>query len=168
MVVFTLVLATSVILGAMAGVIWAVAAPRVLFQSLGSGAAQQVNAEATGYIAADGWFCLITALCGLIGGLLGHYLLVRRDGWPAAAVLICSALGGALVTMWIGGLIGLNTYNHQLATSASGIFFNSSLSLGAKSALAIWPLVTAGVLLIGNAGGRDRTAVPGSDAFPSA
>ena len=49
-------------------------------------------------------------------------------------------MAAALDALWIGGNIGLSTYNHQLATSPERAFFHASLALGAKSALAFWPL----------------------------
>jgi hypothetical protein len=49
---------------------------------------------------------------------------------------------------WLGGQIGLSTYNHLLASSPAGTMFSASLALGAKSGLASWPLFTGAVLLI--------------------
>ena len=60
--------------------------------------------------------------------------------------------------LWVGDNIGLGTYNHLLASSATGASFHASLALGAKSALALWPLCTSGVILLAESGGR-RTAI---------
>ena len=52
-------------------------------------------------------------------------------------------------------------YNHLLATSRNGVFFNASLALGAKSALAFWPLITCAVIVpVADGGGRRPTAQP--------
>jgi hypothetical protein len=153
--VFVVALAGSALLGAVAGLIWGAVAPRALFQEVQPGEALLVNAETTAFIVADAWFCAIAAVGGLLTGLAGGRLLVRRDGWPATAGLVGGAVAAAYMAMWIGGLTGLSTYNHLLATSAAGTYFHASLSLGAKSALAFWPLLTSAVIAIGSAGGRD-------------
>jgi hypothetical protein len=153
-------LAGSAVLGIVAGLIWAVVAPRALLQEVAHGEAELVNAETTAFIVADAWFALITAVGGLITGILGYRFLVRRAGSAATAGLVVGALAGALVALWVGDSIGLGTYNHLLATSSTGVLFQSSLALGAKSTLAFWPLVTAGVILLAETGARrvDRTS----------
>jgi hypothetical protein len=113
-----------------------------------------VNAESTAFIVADAWFVLIAAVGGLITGTLGYRLLVRRAGAAAAAGLVLGAVAAASLAMWVGGNIGLGTYNHLLASSPAGTVFHSSLALGAKSALAFWPLCTAGVILLAETGAR--------------
>jgi len=145
---FVIALAGSAVLGAIAGLIWGAVAPRVLFQEVGTGAAQQVNAEDSAYIVADLWFCGITAVGGLLTGIAGSRFLVRRDGWLAALGVVLGAVLAAFVAMWIGGLIGLSTYNHQLASSAAGTLFHDSLGLSAKSALAFWPLVASAIVAL--------------------
>ena len=150
-------LAGSAVLGVAAGVIWAAVAPRALLQEVGPGEAELVNAESHAFIVADAWFCLIVALGGVITGVVGYRLLVRRAGWPAAAGLVLGAVAAGLLTLWIGENIGLGTYNHLLATSRNGAFFHASLGLGAKSALAFWPGLTSVIILLAEYGGR-RTA----------
>jgi hypothetical protein len=159
--VFVVALAASAVLGAIAGLIWGAVSPRVLFQEVAAGQAAQVNAEDSGYIVADAWFCLITAIGGLVTGIAG-LRLVRTDGWPAALGLVLGAVGAAFMALWIGGLIGLSTFNHQLAASATGTYLHASLQLSAKSALAFWPLLTSAVIAIAGAGSgsREATAEP--------
>ena len=147
-------LAGSAVLGVAAGIIWAAVAPRALLQEVGHGEAQVVNAETTAFIAADAWFCLITAVGGAITGVVGYRLLVRRAGWPAAAGLVLGAVAAALLALWTGENIGLGSYNHLLATSPDGTLFHSSLTLGAKSALVFWPGLTSIVVLVTEYGGR--------------
>ena len=138
----------------MAGLIWAAVAPRALLQEIAPGEAELVNAESTAFIVADAWFALITAVGGLITGILGYRLLVRRAGAAATAGLVLGAVVAALLALWVGDNIGLGTYNHLLASSPAGAVFHSSLALGAKSALAFWPLCTAGVILLAETGAR--------------
>lgn len=141
-------------LGIAAGLIWAAVAPQALLQEIGRGEAQVVNAETQAFIAADAWFCLIVAVGGVITGVLGYRVLVRRAGWAATAGLILGAVAAALLAMWTGEQIGHGTYNHLLATSPAGAFFHASLSLSSKSALAFWPLLTSVVILLAESGAR--------------
>jgi hypothetical protein len=148
--------AGSAVLGAVAGVIWSVLAPRAELQEIGQGAAQLVNPETSAFIGADAWFAGISVLAGLLTGVAGYWLAVRRSGALAAVALIAGAVAGALVMLWVGENIGLSTYNHQLATAANGAMFNASLGLGAKSALVFWPLATAGFIALGELGSRPQ------------
>ncbi len=126
-----------------------------------------MNAESTAFIVGDAWFALVTAVGGLITGVLGYRILVRRAGPAATAGLVLGAVAAALLALWVGDNIGLGTYNHLLATSPNGTFFHASLGLGAKSALAFWPLCTSAVILMAEAGARrdtqaDKIAVKGA------
>jgi hypothetical protein len=159
--VFVLALAGSALLGAVAGLIWGAVAPRALFQVVTQGEAQLANPETSAYVAADIWFCVIAAVGGLITGLAGVRLLVRKDGWPAAAGLVLGAVAAAFTMMWIGGLIGLSTYNHQLATAGANAYFNDSLALSAKSALSFWPLVASAIIALTSAGSQVPVPLPG-------
>lgn len=123
-------------------------APRAALQEISRGVAVVVNAETSAFISADAWFCVIGAVGGLITGVVGYRVLVRRAGWPATLGLVLGAFAGAALTLVIGENIGLATYNHQLASSSVGTAFNSSLALGAKSALAFWPLLTCVVIML--------------------
>jgi hypothetical protein len=144
-----LALAGTAVLGFPAGVAWAAIAPRAQLVEVSQGTAQVVNAETSAFIAADGWFCLISVVVGLLTGLLGYWLAVRGAGGPTAtAALIAGAIAGTLIMLWTGEQIGQATYQHQLATSATNTIFNSSLALGAKSCLALWPLVTAAIIFL--------------------
>jgi hypothetical protein len=159
--VFAVTLVGSALLGAVAGLIWGAVAPRALFQVVTQGEAQLVNPESNAFILADVWFCGIAAAGGLITGLTGVRLLVRKDGWPAAAGLVLGAVAAAFVMMWVGGLIGLSTYNHQLATAGANAYFNDSLALSAKSVLSFWPLVTSAIIALTSAGSRVPAPLPG-------
>jgi hypothetical protein len=161
-------LAGSAVLGLLAGLIWGQAAPRALLQEVSPGTAEFVNVETSAFIVADGWFCLISAVAGLITGLLGYrFLLATRTGArtaegvraAAAAGLILGGIAGAFVMLWLGEQIGLSGYNQHLASSPAGTLFPGSLALGAKSALAFWPLVTAVIILVSEWGSR-RSAYP--------
>jgi hypothetical protein len=158
---FAAALAGSAVIGVVAGLVWAAVAPRALLREVGHGEAQVVNSESSAFIAADGWFCLIVVLGGLVTGLAGYRLLVRRAGWIATAGLVLGAVAAALLALWTGQNIGLGTYNHLLAASPAGTFFHASLSLGAKSVLVFWPGFTSLVILLRDYGGRRPDPEPG-------
>jgi hypothetical protein len=140
--------------GVAAGAVWAALAPGALLLQVGPGEAQLVQPETSAFIAADGWFCLIAVAGGVLTGALGYRLLVRRAGWPAAAGLVLGAVAAALLALWTGENIGLSSYQHLLASSPKGTFFRGSLALGAKSALAFWPMLTSMTILVAESGAR--------------
>lgn len=157
-------LAGSLLLGLLGGLIWGEAAPRVVFQEVSAGAADVVNDEPRAYFGADVWFCGIAVVAGLLTGVLGYLFGIAPRTGPgralAAAALILGALGGGLVMMWLGGQIGLSAFNQHLASSADGTLFSSSLALGSKSALALWPLATSVVVVIAEWVSRAPSAGP--------
>ena len=141
------VLAGTVLLGAAAGFAWAAAAPRALAVVIGRGSADIVNPETNAFIAADGWFTLLTAIGGIISGVLGYLFAVRRHGAPAMAAVVVGGLGAALVAMWIGEQPGTAAFNHALQIGQSGVLVHAPLTLGGIGALAFWSLfagLTAG------------------------
>jgi hypothetical protein len=152
----------SAVLGLLGGLIWGEFAPRAPLQEIGAGTAQVVNAETRAFFGADVWFCAIAVVAGLLTGVLGYrFAVAPREGTARAAVaaaLILGALAGGFVMLWLGEQIGLSGYNHELASSASGTLFPSSLALGSKTALAFWPLFTAIVLLVAEWGARPAPA----------
>jgi len=155
---FAVTLAGSALLGGLAGLIWGAAAPRALLQEVGGGTAQLVNAETSAFIAADAWFCGIAAVAGLLTGLVGYrFASARRDdtaGPASAAGLILGAVAGAFLMLWVGEQIGLSGYDQHLAASPKGTLFLAPLALGAKTAIAFWPMVTAIVILVTEWGTR--------------
>ena len=163
-------LAGSVLLGLLGGLIWGEFAPRVLFQEVSAGTAGVVSDEPGAYFGADVWFCGIALAAGLLTGVLGYLFGVAPRTGPArplaAAALILGALGGGLVMMWLGGQIGLSAFYHQLASSPDGTQFSSSLALGSKSALALWPLATSVVVVIAEWVSRAPSASPGPHQVP--
>ena len=162
---FVVALAGSAVLGLAGGLAWGELAPRVLLQEVAAGTAQVVNPETRAFIGADAWFCLIGAVAGLLSGVIGYRAgIARRAATTRAAVtagLIGGAVAGGFVMLWLGQRIGLPAYHHQLAGAAVGATFSASLGLGAKSALAFWPLLTALVIVLAEVSGRQQQ--PDSD-----
>ena len=82
----------------------------------------------------------------------------------AAAGLIVGGVAGGLVMLWLGQQIGLSGYDHNLAASPNGTLFPASLTLGAKSALAFWPMLTAIIILVSEWGAARVQHADGSAA----
>jgi hypothetical protein len=164
-------LAGSAALGLPGGLIWEQVAPRAMLQEISAGTAQLVNAETRAFITADVWFCVIALVAGLLTGVLGYRFAVSaRSGTARAltvACLILGALAGALVMLWLGEQLGQSGYEQHLAASPDGTLFPSTLALGAKSALAFWPMATAVILLVAEWGsGSPADALADAPAGP--
>jgi hypothetical protein len=156
---FAAALIGSAALGLLGGLIWGEIAPRAMLQEISTGTAELMNAETRAFIGADAWFAGIAAVAGLFTGVIGfRFGVSRRRGSGGRALvasgLILGGLAGAFVMLWLGQQIGLSGYNHNLASSPNGTVFPSSLTLGATSVLAFWPMLTAIVILISEWGTR--------------
>jgi hypothetical protein len=141
------VLVGTALLGVAAGFTWAAVAPHALAVVVGRGSADVVNPETSAFIAADGWFTLLTAIGGVISGLLGYTYTVRRHGPIAMAAVLAGGVPAALIAMWIGQKSGNAGFNHALQVGQSGVLVHAPLSLGGIGALAFWSLfagLTAG------------------------
>jgi len=134
------VVAGTALLGAVAGFGWAAVAPRALIVVLGPGTPYAVNPETSAFIAADGWFTLLTVAGGVISGLLGYGLAVRRHGALAMAGVLVGGAVAALIAKWIGQQSGAAAYGHSLAAGQPGVPLREPLMLGGLGALAFWPL----------------------------
>jgi len=155
---FAATVAGSAVLGLLGGWIWGEAAPRATLEEISAGTAQLMNAETRAFFGADVWFCAIAAVAGLLTGIIGfRFCMAGRTSTTRpviAAGLILGGVAGAFAMLWLGQQIGLSAYNQHLASSADGTVFPESLNLGARSALAFWPMFTAIVILIGEWGTR--------------
>jgi hypothetical protein len=163
------VLVSGVLLGVAGGFLWAAVAPRAALVVVGHGLADWVNSETSAFIAADGWYCLICVVGGIISGLFWHWLAVRRHGPVAMAAVLVAALAAGLVTLWIGQQSGLAAYNHLLATLPVGAHFQAQLVLGSRGAIALWPLaagLTAGGVELA-AGMRERREEAATRELPA-
>jgi len=153
-------LVATAVIGIPAGYIWALLAPRALAQVVSRGAADVVNAETTAFIVADAWFVLIATIGGLLTGVAGYLLVVRRRGVPATVGLILGGLGAAGLMLWIGDNYGHAQFQHRLLTDPTGTYLHASLSLGAKGALAFWPMFAALAIVIPEAVAFFRSPSP--------
>jgi hypothetical protein len=141
--------AASVLLGLLTGLIWSAVAPRALLVVQSRGVAYVLNSETGAFIVADAWFCLLTAVAGLICGLAGYLVAVRRYGALPLVGLLLGGVAGSWLAMWIGQQQGLARFRVQLVTSPAGTRLHEPLVLGGHGALAFWPLLVG--LVVGSA-----------------
>ena len=147
MIALVAVIAGTAVLGVATGFLWASVAPRALAVVVARGSANVVNPETSAFIAADGWFTLLTAVGGVVSGLLGYALAVRRHGALAMTGVLLGALAATLIAMWIGQRSGTAAFNHSLSIDRPGTPLHVPLALGGRGPLAFWPLaagLTAG------------------------
>jgi hypothetical protein len=130
----------TALLGLAAGFIWAAVAPRAMIVVLGRGSADVVNPETSAFIAADGWFSLLSVAGGIVSGLAGYLIAVRRHGAIAMAGVLAGAVAAALIARWIGQMPGQAELNHTLALGRPGTLLQEPLALGGIGVLAFWPL----------------------------
>jgi hypothetical protein len=135
----------TLLLGVAAGFLWAAVAPRPYLVMTGPGAAQVTSAESSAFIGGDGWYCLICLAGGIISGLAGYLLAVRGHHPVGMALVLLAGLGASLIALWIGQHSGQASYQQLLRTLPAGRHLSASLSLGARSAIALWPLA-AGIM----------------------
>ena len=140
LVALAAVIAGTALLGVAAGFLWAAVAPRPLIVVLGPGQSYVANQETSAFIVADGWFTLLAVAGGVISGLLGYALAVRRHGAPAMAGVLVGGAAAALIARWIGQRSGAAAYHHALALGRPGVLLREPLVLGGRGALALWPL----------------------------
>ncbi len=136
---FAAVAAGSALIGLLAGLVWAHVAPRALYVVV-SGGAEAVNPEGSAFIGADGWFCVIGVAGGIVTGLLGYALAVRRYGPLPMAGIFIGGLAAAYLALWIGQRSGMTEFITRLGDSKSGTLLRAPIKLGAHGAVAFWPL----------------------------
>jgi hypothetical protein len=156
------------LLGAAAGVLWSLLAPRAPYIVTEEGPLL-ADPSTQALIAADGWFAVVTGVLGLVCGAAGYAL--SRRGRPLA-VLLGLAVGGLLggyLTLKVGGVVNLGAVTVTASGPAMPLV-PGPLRLTAKGVIMAWPLLAAGLFfaLEGIAGYRDsplRRPFGGADPY---
>lgn len=182
-----LILLGSALLGLAGGLAWTTFAPRAVYVVVGRGSANVVNPETSAFIAADAWYCLIGVAGGLVIGLAGYLLGVRRHGPAPMAAILTGGVVAGIAARWVGEHRGLSQFNRQLLSTPHGTSLHAPLALAGDTSAAVWPTVASfpavafwplaacavagGIVLIRTL--RDRRAReydhprPGAGQFPS-
>ena len=137
--------------GALAGLVWSLVVTPTRLTRVGAGLQLDEVAGATTF-AATGWFCVVTALLGLVVGVLVAPV-ARRAATTARAVT--ATLAAALVpavlavlTWQVGELAGRGPTPARAAAVPEGGTVDAALSLGTPVALVVGPLVALLVVLV--------------------
>jgi hypothetical protein len=152
LLIAALLLAGGAMLGLLGGLIWAAAAPRVVYQvaTLTPPTAYATNAETSAFIAADGIYTFIALGGGALLGLAGYLFGVRKYGPAPMVGIVAGGVAAAFLAKWLGTLLtGGQTFDSKLASSKPGAILRAPITVGAHGALAFWPVaaaVTAGIL----------------------
>jgi hypothetical protein len=140
------VLLGSAIIGLLGGFVWNGVAPRAAYVVIGRGSADVVNPETTAFIASDATYCLIAVVGGLIIGIAGYQLAVRRYGPAAMAAVVVGSLIAGYVARLVGQHVDLSHFNNQLLTSRLGTILHAPPALGAEPSVIMWPAIAVWTL----------------------
>jgi hypothetical protein len=138
--------AVVVLLGAPVGLLWGVLAPRVAVVKVAQGVDLQMP-ETKAFIAADGWFLVITALVGVAVGVLAAFLGRKRAPGVAVGVALGSVLA-AIIAMKVGHRLGYGAYQQLRDVAEVGSTGHAYLQLRAKGVLLAWPAAASLALLV--------------------
>jgi hypothetical protein len=152
-------------LGVPVAAIWYAVAPRVAYRA-GRGGGTIVDFGTQNFIAADGWFFVITAVAGVLTGVAA-WAIGRRRAVGLAVGLAVGGIAAALIAWRLGTWFGSSGFHTALRTRPAGTIVHAPLALGAKGCLVAWPIAALVGLVVGVAseapGGRradDPAAVP--------
>lgn len=148
------------------GVIWWAIAPHVAVKVTDSGYSVASFPD-KGFVAADGWFLLVTGVAGLACGAVAHRW-ARRYPVVVPVVLAAGGVGAAAVAAQIGGWIGAGAFRTAVHHRPAGTLLHAPVQLGAEGALVAWGVgallaylaVAAWHWADGQAAGRLRPTVP--------
>jgi hypothetical protein len=133
-------------LGVVAGVVWFLVAPRPQFVAVDGGLVYASDLP-NEYVAMDGWFAVIGAVCGLITA--GAVLWAARGGRAGLAAILgvaAASVLGSLVAWGVGHLLAPSREGGDSA-QAIGTVLSGPLAIEAKGVLLLWPIVALGVIL---------------------
>lgn len=137
------ILVGSAIVGLAGGLLWAHLAPKAVYVVVARGSADVVNPETSAFIAADAWYCLIGVGGGVIIGLTGYLLAVRRYGPAPMVAIVAGSVIAAVAARWVGEHQGLHQFDRQLLTAGAGTLLHAPLALAGDTSAAAWPTATS-------------------------
>lgn len=142
-VITVLVLAPA---GAVAGILWSLAAPRAPYVVMDS-RPLLADPSTQALIAADGWFAVITGAFGLVCGAVGYGVSRDRHPLPVVVGLAAGGLLGAHLALLVGPAVNLGAVT-VAASGTSAALVAGPLELTARGVLYAWPTLAAGVFFV--------------------
>ncbi|WP_344967122.1 hypothetical protein [Streptosporangium fragile] len=157
-----------VLTGAVAGILWSLAAPRPPYVMTEKGPVL-ADPSTQALIAADGWFAIITGALGLACGAVGYSVSRRGRPLPTVLGLATGGLLGAHLARLVGQAVNLGAVS-VTAAGQSASLIPGPLEVTAQGVLYAWPTLAVGVFfaLEGIAGYRDsplRRPFGGDDPY---
>jgi hypothetical protein len=152
--------------GALVALAWYQLAPRLGFRITEPGTGVPVTPEQEQFVAADGWFTLLTLGVGVLAGVL--VWLVRPFRGPVALLaLAAGGMLGAVVTWRFGALIAPGPTAAELRHVGQVVY--PALRLRATAALVVEPIAAvAAYLLLTGFASRTDLGRPDPDRPPRA
>lgn len=148
-------LLTTVVVGVLAGLLWARLTPLPGYTVQSDGGASTTERGLTGFIHADIVFAGLGLVLGIGLGIVGWRAFGRRLGWLSVPVMIVMALLAAVLCWQVGELIGPTDFDARLAAAAPGQTVPIDLELRARTAIAAWVLGACAALMVLTALVRD-------------
>lgn len=142
-----IVVGVLAVLGALAGLLWHVIAPRTEFQ-FNEGVGLYTEPVPGAPIAADGWFAVIALVAGILSGSACHAVFHRRI-LGAVVGLAVGATVASIVAWQVGHWFGAAEYDAAVAVVRDGKRLLAPLDLRAKGVLTLWPLAATLTVFLG-------------------
>ncbi|NLT31714.1 MAG: hypothetical protein GXX86_14915 [Propionibacterium sp.] len=136
-----LVLAVSLGVGVVAGVLWWLLTPLPGYRISEDGLAVINERGLAQVFAADAWYTVIAILGGAVIGVLAALWLGRQLGWLVVWVVLVDTLVAGLLCWGVGSLLGPGDFSTRLAEAHAGDVVPMSLTLRSWVALLVWPFI---------------------------
>ncbi len=149
-----LVAALGLGLGALGGVVWWLVTDLPTFRVVTGGGAVTSERGLATYVAADAWFVVCGALVGLVVGITA-WRVFRRSGWGVVVLAVLVAGAAGLLCWAVGSALGPGDFDTRLAAAVPGDVVPVELTVRARSALLVWPLLAVLPVLLGSSLGHD-------------
>lgn len=150
----------SIVVGAVAGVLWASAVTLPNWQiDEATSIAVMSERGVTTVAGADVLFVIIGACVSLGLGLVS-WRWFRALGWPVALIAVGAGLLAGLICWQTGQLFGPGSEAERIAAAAPGAVVTAALKLRSLSALAVWGFAAVTPVLLISSLGRDEDEPP--------
>ncbi len=125
--------------GIVVGIIWAALAPRLRGIKTADGVSL-VDPESKAYVGQDAYFLIISAVVGLVCGIVVWWLVRGRDAASAVALTL-GGLAGAYLAWRVGRALGPSDLQAWARTAPLGATRALPVDLRATAVLMAWPLM---------------------------
>lgn len=126
------------VVGLVGGLLWSTLTPLSSYTIREGNVASITERGQAAVVAADVVFVIITAILGLLIGIVG-WAVLHRYGWLVTFLPALAALAAALVAWRMGLTVGQGGFSERLAAASVGDVVQIDLQLRAMSALVVAP-----------------------------